>query len=123
MEYVQSDPGDAFNMFWKTTEGMLHNLSQPVAFATAPLYPDPPPSSNRKNKKDGSSSSETDLDDSLTSRLKRNFGLSPASSAKSWGRDKTKAETVTIDEDFEEEVFENSKRPFCDIIYTSLTKL
>ncbi|OBZ75479.1 hypothetical protein A0H81_04532 [Grifola frondosa] len=35
----RSDPGDAFNQFWKITEGMLEHLSQPVAFATAPLAP------------------------------------------------------------------------------------
>lgn len=28
---------DTFNQFWKDLEGMLDNLSQPVAFATAPL--------------------------------------------------------------------------------------
>lgn len=28
---------EAFDQFWKTLEGMLENLSQPVAFATAPL--------------------------------------------------------------------------------------
>ncbi|KAG6335882.1 hypothetical protein ID866_3219 [Astraeus odoratus] len=36
----RSDPGDAFNNFWKIMEGMLDNLSQPVAFATAPLEQD-----------------------------------------------------------------------------------
>ncbi|KAF8487648.1 hypothetical protein JB92DRAFT_3130597 [Gautieria morchelliformis] len=33
----QSDPMDTFNQFWTDLEGMLDNLSQPVAFATAPL--------------------------------------------------------------------------------------
>ncbi|KAF8590523.1 hypothetical protein K439DRAFT_1403658 [Ramaria rubella] len=33
----QSDPRDTFNQFWRDLEGMLDNLSQPVAFATAPL--------------------------------------------------------------------------------------
>ncbi|EAU88164.2 hypothetical protein CC1G_03836 [Coprinopsis cinerea okayama7 len=33
----RSDPGDAFNQFWNALQGMLDNISQPVAFATAPL--------------------------------------------------------------------------------------
>jgi len=33
----RSDPGDAFNQFWNVLQGMLDNISQPVAFATAPL--------------------------------------------------------------------------------------
>lgn len=34
---LKSDSMDTFNQFWKDLEGMLDNLSQPVAFATAPL--------------------------------------------------------------------------------------
>ncbi|KAH0830512.1 hypothetical protein J3R83DRAFT_1963 [Lanmaoa asiatica] len=37
----RSDPGDAFNHFWRIMEGMLDNLSQPVAFTTAPLGTEP----------------------------------------------------------------------------------
>ncbi|TFK26417.1 hypothetical protein FA15DRAFT_667509 [Coprinopsis marcescibilis] len=33
----RSDPGDAFNQFWNVLQGMLDNIPQPVAFATAPL--------------------------------------------------------------------------------------
>ncbi|KIJ44149.1 hypothetical protein M422DRAFT_67759 [Sphaerobolus stellatus SS14] len=33
----QPEPQDTFNQFWNILEGMLDNLSQPVAFATAPL--------------------------------------------------------------------------------------
>jgi hypothetical protein len=37
LTYPKSDPMDTFNQFWTDLEGMLDNLSQPVAFATAPL--------------------------------------------------------------------------------------
>lgn len=108
--FNQSDPGDAFNLFWKTTEGMLHNLSQPVAFATAPLYPEYSLPAKRRLKRDGNSSSETDLDDSLTTRLKRNLGLSISASTKGWSRTQVKADTATIDEDFEDDdLFENGE--------------
>lgn len=33
----RSEPGDAFNQFWNVLQGMLDNIPQPVAFATAPL--------------------------------------------------------------------------------------
>ncbi|EGN95994.1 hypothetical protein SERLA73DRAFT_185466 [Serpula lacrymans var. lacrymans S7.3] len=70
----RSDPGDAFNNFWKIMEGMLDNLSQPVAFATAPLGVEA--NSPRKGlRKDGSSSSDTDNEDSLISRTLRNTGV------------------------------------------------
>ena len=36
---LQTDPQDPFNHFWTMLEGMLDNLSQPVAFASAPLVP------------------------------------------------------------------------------------
>lgn len=39
---MQPDPSDPFNHFWHMLEGMLDNLSQPVAFATAPLMPPTP---------------------------------------------------------------------------------
>ena len=61
----QSEPGDAFNQFWKIMEGMLDHLSQPVAFATVPLAFDDHPS--RKE----SSLSDTDPDDNSASRYKK----------------------------------------------------
>jgi hypothetical protein len=36
---LQTDPQDPFNHFWAVLEGMLDNLSQPVAFTSAPLVP------------------------------------------------------------------------------------
>ncbi|EKM55682.1 uncharacterized protein PHACADRAFT_256475 [Phanerochaete carnosa HHB-10118-sp] len=66
----RSEPGDAFNHFWKITEGMLEHLSQPVAFATAPLSP---PEHN--------GGSDTDVDDPIAKTLSR--GLDFVKAAKS----------------------------------------
>ncbi|KAG2041966.1 hypothetical protein BDR03DRAFT_932209 [Suillus americanus] len=63
----QSDPGDAFNNFWRIMEGMLDNLSQPVAFATAPLGTELPPSGKKTLRRDGSSCSDTDIEQPHTS--------------------------------------------------------
>lgn len=68
---MQSEGGDAFNTFWKITEGMLQHLSQPVAFATAPLGPESGPSSARR---DGSGS-DTDFDDPVSRKFPRSVGL------------------------------------------------
>lgn len=51
-------------------EGMLDNLSQPVAFATAPLSP-----ATRALRRDGSSSSDTDHEESMTTRVSRRIGI------------------------------------------------
>ena len=72
----QSEPGDAFNHFWKITEGMLDYLSQPVAFATAPLSP---PETNRR---DGSASSDTDIEDPISKTLSRGLGFVKAAKSR-----------------------------------------
>lgn len=73
---MQSEPGDAFNHFWKITEGMLDYLSQPVAFATAPLSP---PESSRI---DGNNSSDTDVEDPISKTLSRGLGLVKAAKSR-----------------------------------------
>lgn len=71
----RSDPGDAFNQFWKIMEGMLDNLSQPAAFAAAPLGPSAAGAQSRRGLgREGSSSSDTDFEDSKASRISRKFG-------------------------------------------------
>jgi len=58
-------------------QGMMDNLSQPVAFATAPL--DANDSSKRKGKearREGSASSDTDIDEPMVSRISRKLGMS-----------------------------------------------
>ena len=63
-------------------QGMLDNLSQPVAFATVPLgHPEIPisPSSPDKTddiRRDGSLSSDTDLDEPIFSKFTRRIGMS-----------------------------------------------
>lgn len=52
---------------------MLDYLSQPVAFATAPLAPPSPGEMSRR--RDGSSSSDTDLEDVISKRISRGIGL------------------------------------------------
>lgn len=69
----RSDPGDIlFNQFWKVTTELLENISQPVAFASAPLgYPP---------RRDAGSSSDTDIEDGLTTRLSKRIGLTKRTS-------------------------------------------
>ena len=80
--HAQSDPGDAFNQFWNIMQGMLDNLSQPVAFATAPLgNPDIPEESLQvksasEPRRDGSLSSDTDADEPIFSKFTRRIGIS-----------------------------------------------
>ncbi|KAF8892606.1 hypothetical protein BD779DRAFT_1610156 [Infundibulicybe gibba] len=81
----RSDPGDAFNQFWNIMQGMLDNLSQPVAFATVPLgngepiIPTPgvktPPLAQRIPRRDGSTSSDTDIEEPMLSRFSRRIGI------------------------------------------------
>ncbi|KAF8559515.1 hypothetical protein OG21DRAFT_1452641 [Imleria badia] len=91
----RSDPGDAFNHFWRIMEGMLDNLSQPVAFTTAPLGTETGFSGKRGVQRDGSSGSETEREAPFVSRFSRKLGLD--------GRSKLKQDTVL--EETDEEVF------------------
>ncbi|OCH95624.1 hypothetical protein OBBRIDRAFT_745393 [Obba rivulosa] len=77
----RSDAGDAFHQFWKITEGMLDHLSQPVAFATAPLGPDLDHQS-QNGRREGSSSDDTDPEDARSKRLSRGIGLVKAARSK-----------------------------------------
>jgi len=82
----RSDPGDAFNQFWNIMQGMMDNLSQPVAFATAPLgMPESQPASNMSKSKgsseallrqDGNLSSDTDIEEPMVARFARRLGMS-----------------------------------------------
>ncbi|KAL0577249.1 hypothetical protein V5O48_004737 [Marasmius crinis-equi] len=76
----RSDPGDAFNQFWNIMQGMLDNLSQPVAFATAPLgIPEPSTSSSGKTTRPedhfSSDTDHTDAEEHMASRLTRKLKL------------------------------------------------
>lgn len=71
----KSDPGDAFNHFWRIMEGMLDNLSQPVAFTTAPLGTESSYSGKRGLQRDGSSGSETEREEAFVSRFSRKLGF------------------------------------------------
>ncbi|KAF5391322.1 hypothetical protein D9757_002067 [Collybiopsis confluens] len=82
----RSDPGDAFNQFWNIMQGMLDNLSQPVAFATVPLGVDSSigtSSPKRNPRKDMSHSSDTDPEEPIVSRLTRKFGMRSAKQGRS----------------------------------------
>lgn len=62
-------------------QGMLDNLSQPVAFATVPLGPETsqdsttPDNTAPEIRGDGGLSSDTDLDEPIFSRFSRKIGL------------------------------------------------
>ncbi|KAF8969806.1 hypothetical protein BDZ97DRAFT_1792699 [Flammula alnicola] len=78
----RSDPGDAFNQFWNIMQGMLDNLSQPVAFATVPLGNPESPNAAASDAKveearrDGALSSDTDVDEPIFSKFTRKIGMS-----------------------------------------------
>lgn len=83
---TQSEPGDAFNQFWNAMQGMLDNLSQPVAFATAPLGTEEnvipsgshtPPTQLRRD-----SSLSSDDDEHMLSKWTRRIGLGSKSKPK-----------------------------------------
>lgn len=60
----RSEPGDIlFNQFWKVTTDLLENISQPVAFASAPIRYPPTP------RKEIGSSMEPEADRGIASRL------------------------------------------------------
>lgn len=103
----QSDPGDAFNNFWRIMEGMLDNLSQPVAFATAPLGTEPHPSGKKSSRRDGSSSSDTDAEQPHTSKFFTRLGLD--------GKFKSKVDTLL--EETDEEVFADEGNELSESFY------
>ena len=60
----KSEPGDIlFNQFWKVTTDLLENISQPVAFASAPIRYPPAP------RRETGSGTEPELDKGIASRL------------------------------------------------------
>ncbi|KAJ6547343.1 hypothetical protein B0H19DRAFT_1165119 [Mycena capillaripes] len=108
----RSDPGDAFNQFWNIMQGMLDNLSQPVAFATAPLgTPESQPtnhvvrtklSSQAGLRRDGSLSSDTDIEEPMVARFARRLGMSGDSKKSSASNLNRHAPTPDPDDDFDE---------------------
>ncbi|KIY51115.1 hypothetical protein FISHEDRAFT_38010, partial [Fistulina hepatica ATCC 64428] len=80
----RSDPGDAFHQFWSIMQGLLDNLSQPVAFATAPLGTEADTSkkgsgpASAKHLQEGSVGSDTD-EEHLVTRLTRRLGITGSS--------------------------------------------
>ncbi|KAJ3844467.1 hypothetical protein F5878DRAFT_648885 [Lentinula raphanica] len=84
----RSDPGDAFNQFWNIMQGMLDNLSQPVAFATVPLGTEATAGTSSP-RRDSSLSSDTDSEEPIVARLTRKLGMgrsSPATQSKTLSR-------------------------------------
>ena len=123
----QSDPGDAFNQFWNVLQGMLDNISQPVAFATAPLNtldipsddvaqssaqspPSPPRHTYPSLRREHGAIRESD-DDHLLSRWTKKIGLSRESSRSSIHdvRSKGKGGSSSFDEDEFDEFLEEGK--------------
>ncbi|KAI6111485.1 hypothetical protein EDD17DRAFT_1504810 [Pisolithus thermaeus] len=93
----RSDPGDAFNNFWNIMEGMLDNLSQPVAFATAPLATEVGVLGKQGSRRDCGSSSDTDRDEPFVTKFSRRLGLASASKSNMLVEE-TEEEEVLVDE-------------------------
>ncbi|KAF7295116.1 hypothetical protein MIND_01050000 [Mycena indigotica] len=97
----RSDPGDAFNQFWNIMQGMLDNLSQPVAFATAPLgFPEIHPT-EPLIRHDGNASSDTDFEEPMVARFARRLGMS-SDGRKTSSMPNEKVPPIADDDDFEE---------------------
>ncbi|KAH6918930.1 hypothetical protein BKA70DRAFT_34346 [Coprinopsis sp. MPI-PUGE-AT-0042] len=120
----RSDPGDAFNQFWSVLQGMLDNISQPVAFATAPLNtldmpsddvaqssaqaPPPPPQHTYPSLRREHGVARDSDDDHLLSRWTKKIGISLESSRPSIHdvRSKGKGSSSSFDEDEFDEFLE-----------------
>ncbi|KAK7023719.1 hypothetical protein R3P38DRAFT_2953885 [Favolaschia claudopus] len=104
----RSDPGDAFNQFWNIMQGMLDNLSQPVAFATAPLaseYAAPKHVARAKlagSRRDASLSSDTDIEEPMVTRFARRLGMSGDSKKSSSNLNTNLVSTPDAEDDFEQ---------------------
>ncbi|KAF8061512.1 hypothetical protein FPV67DRAFT_283106 [Lyophyllum atratum] len=105
----RSDPGDAFNQFWNIMQGMLDNLSQPVAFATVPLGNTELPSGVRtppKPRRDASLSSDTDsTEEPMFSRFTRRIGIA-RDGKKAGQRSTLNVATPGAVDDFDEGMFD-----------------
>ncbi|KAF8232363.1 hypothetical protein L208DRAFT_1397567 [Tricholoma matsutake] len=104
----RSDPGDAFNQFWTIMQGMLDNLSQPVAFATVPLgdaalynNQSQTPSSSRR---DAGFGSDTDTDEPVLARLTRRIGITI--DGRTTARDPPESSSYKGNEDLDSDVFD-----------------
>jgi len=78
--HTKSDPGDAFNQFWTIMQGMLDNLSQPVAFATVPLGMEDTRTQSGMtkstlHKKDDDDNTDTEIEEPIFARLSRRIGI------------------------------------------------
>lgn len=62
---------------------MLDYLSQPVAFATAPLAP---PENASGSRQDGNASSDTDVEDGITKTFTRSLGFMKAAGSRMLAR-------------------------------------
>ncbi|KAG6919998.1 hypothetical protein DXG01_013347 [Tephrocybe rancida] len=108
----RSDPGDAFNQFWNIMQGMLDNLSQPVAFATVPMGNTEPASGVRTPpapRREASLSDTDSADEPMFSRLTRRIGIGrDAKSSNSNSRRSTLNVTTpnSDDDDFEDAMFD-----------------
>ncbi|KAG5354168.1 hypothetical protein C0989_003681 [Termitomyces sp. Mn162] len=109
----RSDPGDAFNQFWNIMQGMLENLSQPVAFATVPLgnidvpsgvKTPPAPRTPRIDVKFGS---DTDsADEPMLSRLTKRIGIGRDSRHFHVQKSTSAQSTSGREDDFEDGLFD-----------------
>ncbi|KAG7092270.1 hypothetical protein E1B28_008632 [Marasmius oreades] len=99
-------------------QGMLENLSQPVAFATAPLGTSSEPS--RPEEHHSSDTDYTDAEERLSSRLSRKLklgGKSVKSQLTAGGRGSPAIETSTQEGDFDDDFSDEGAYhyPHCDL--------
>jgi hypothetical protein len=100
-------------------QGMLENLSQPVAFATVPLG-DAALYSNQSqtassSRRDASFSSDTDPDEPVLTRLTRRIGISR--DGRKTAQERTPdSSSYNGDEDLDEDVFDEGQSHFSCIL-------
>ncbi|KXN82501.1 hypothetical protein AN958_02352 [Leucoagaricus sp. SymC.cos] len=126
----RSEPGDPFNQFWNTMQGMLDTLSSPVAFATAPIgNPDVPDTQNSSpngstdlNSKPlpatvslrrvSSFNSDAEQEEPILTRLGRRIGIASQSIGLRHGHSQKNSQAkalsdVSDDDDFDESLIDN----------------
>lgn len=89
-------------------QGMLDNLSQPVAFATVPLGNDTNPVSETRTppRRDGSLSSDTDVEEPMLSRFTRRIGMNRDGRSALRGSS-LRATSTKPDEDFDDGILDD----------------
>ena len=105
--HLKSEPGDIlFNQFWKVTTDLLENISQPVAFASAPIRYPPTP------RKETGSMAEPETERGIASRLSGfSKRLVDTSYQIATGNQRAQATSGSLHDDLDEVLADDGRSP------------